>query len=194
MEKETIKSLKAEVKRLKRFAYFDELTGLLNRRGFKDMVQKFAHQISREREGRRKKVKLSSLSIALIDLDHFKKVNDTYGHDAGDAALKHISEIILGRVRDLDVVGRWGGEEIVLGFVGADENDSALVLNSIRERLASRMLNFHRKKIPFTLSAGVAYFDGGSSLDEVVAMADKALYQAKHSGRDKVVKYSDLPK
>ena len=194
MEKKTIKSLKAEVRKLRKLAYFDELTGLLNRRGFKDMVQKFSHQISREKEGRRKKVKLSSLSIALIDLDHFKKVNDTYGHDAGDAALKHISKIILGRVRDLDVVGRWGGEEIVLGLVGADENDSVLVLDSIRERLPTHTLNFQHKKITFTLSAGVAGFDVGSSLDKVVAMADEALYKAKHSGRNKVVKFSDLSK
>lgn len=194
MKEESIESLKREVRKLRKLAYFDELTGLLNRRGFKDMIQKFSNQISREKEGRRKKVKLSSLSIALIDLDHFKKVNDTYGHDAGDAALKHITKIILGRVRDLDVVGRWGGEELIVGLVGADESDSVLVLDSIRERLAGRTLNFQRKKISFTLSAGVACFDGGSPLDEVVAMADKALYKAKHSGRNKVIKFSDLPK
>ena len=95
MRKETIKSLKAEVKKLKKLAYYDELTGLMNRRGFKETAEKFLRQIAREREGKRKKVILSFFSVVLIDLDHFKKINDIYGHDAGDVALKHISKIII---------------------------------------------------------------------------------------------------
>lgn len=192
MRKETIQSLKAEIKKLKKLAYYDELTGLMNRRGFKESAEKFLRQISREREGRRKKVTLNFFSVALIDLDHFKKINDTYGHDAGDVALKHISKIILERVRDIDIVGRWGGEEIVVGLVGAEENDAEFVINSIRERLAKTPMIFHRQKINFTLSAGISYFMEDASLNEIIDRADKALYKAKHSGRNKVIKYSDL--
>ncbi len=194
MEEKTIKSLKAEIRKLKKLAYFDELTGLLNRRGFKDAANKFLHQISREKKGHRRKVTLGSLAIVLIDLDYFKKINDTHGHDAGDAALKHISKIILNRARDIDLVGRWGGEEIILGLVGASENDAELVANSIRERLAKNTLAFHRKKIHFTLSAGVSCSGGDIPLDKMILMADKALYESKYSGRNKVIKYSNLTK
>ncbi len=192
MQKETIKSLKAEIRRLKKLAYFDELTGLLNRRGFRDAAQKFLKQISREKEGPKRKVTLGSLSLVLIDLDYFKKINDAYGHDAGDAALKHVPKIILNRARDIDLVGRWGGEELVVGLVGADENDAVLVANSIRERLAKTPLVFRRKKISFTLSAGVSCCSENNSLDDMIIEADNALYKAKHQGRDRVIKYSDL--
>lgn len=192
MKKETIKSLKAEIKKLKKLAYYDELTGLLNRRGFKESSEKFLRQIAHERGGKRKKVMLRFFSIVLIDLDYFKKINDIYGHDTGDASLKHVSKIILNRARDIDLVGRWGGEEIVLGLVGAEEDDADFVANSIRERLANTPLIFRRKRISFTLSAGVACFRENISLDEIIGRADKALYKAKHSGRNRVIKYSDL--
>lgn len=187
-----LKKLHAEVKRLKRLAYRDELTGLFNRRGFKDEAYKFLHQIVKEKEGKRRKLIINSFGAILIDLDFFKKINDTFGHDAGDAALKHVSKIILERARDIDVVGRWGGEEIVIGLIGADERDAELVAETIRERVEASEVVWKRKKFKLTLSAGVARFDGKESVEGLIARADKALYKAKHTGRNRVVKFSDL--
>ena len=193
-KKVSIKKLEEEIKRLRRLAYKDELTELFNRRGFKEEANKFFHEIAGGRKRhRRKALNMSTISVIMIDADYFKKINDEHGHDAGDLALRRIAKIILERVREIDVVARWGGEEFIVALVGATENDAAAVADDIRENVQNDKLVYDCKSVPFTISAGVVSLSSATkTLDELVASADKALYLAKNTGRNKVVKFSDL--
>ncbi|MFN7088555.1 MAG: GGDEF domain-containing protein, partial [Candidatus Paceibacteria bacterium] len=117
----TLRQLLKENERLKKLVFMDELTGLLNRRGFKEIVEKLFYEIRWEtnHKNKRKTIKIKNLGILFIDIDHFKKINDIYGHEAGDSALKHVANLILQRIRGIDIVARWGGEEIIVALLGA---------------------------------------------------------------------------
>jgi diguanylate cyclase (GGDEF)-like protein len=187
-----IKKLEAEIKRLKHLAYRDELTGLYNRRGFKEEAEKFLGEITRGRKiNKRKSVVIKNFSVILFDADHFKKVNDAYGHDTGDLMLKMIAKKIVNRARDMDIVSRWGGEEFLVGLVGASEADALRIAESIRVKIENANLRFGGKTIKLTVSGGVSAI-GAGGMDELIARADKALYKAKSGGRNKIVKYSEL--
>src|ERR1051325_2878685 len=109
------KRLIKEIERLKLLAYKDELTGLVNRRGFKEEAEKFISEVMREKgKEHRKSFAIRNFGLIIFDVDNFKKINDTYGHPAGDEALKFLGKKVVGRVRDIDIVGRWGGEELVV--------------------------------------------------------------------------------
>lgn len=194
MKKPTLKELESEIKRLKHLAYKDELTGLFNRRGFKEEAEKFLHEmeIAKKSPDLRQSLFIRNFSLILIDADHFKHVNDAYGHDAGDVALKMISDAALDRVRDIDIVARWGGEEIVVGLVGASEKDALIIANNIRAMIGETVLIFKKKRFSLTISAGVASFDHADNFDELFAHADKAVYEAKARGRNRVIPWSEL--
>lgn len=148
----------------------DSLTGLLNRRSF-------------ENEVRRHLSAGGPVAIAIADLDHFKALNDTAGHDAGDRALRLFSKVLRESVRGEDVVGRYGGEEFVLAFPNLDRNGGRLALERIRRALAAAQ----RGDGPtFTCSFGVTDTGFGRELSELIALADSALYRAKEGGRDRV--------
>lgn len=188
-----VRKLKAEIRHLKKLAYRDELTGLYSRRGFKEEAEKFLGEVSlRQKIDKRKSVVIKNFSVILFDADHFKKVNDIYGHDSGDMVLKMLAKKIVSRARDIDIVGRWGGEELLVGLVGASEADALRVAENIRLKIENVKLRFKKKTIMVTVSGGVASVDKTRDLEELIAHADKALYKAKSSGRNKVVKYSDL--
>ena len=146
----------------------DELTGLLNRRAWND-------RLPRELENaRRDGVRLS---LAVIDIDHFKSFNDRYGHPAGDRLLKEASAAWSGVLRETDTLARWGGEEFVLLLPDAGEADaSALVARALAATPADQ-----------TFSAGLAAWNGSESSDDLIARADAALYEAKNSGRNRTV-------
>lgn len=192
MPVQSIKKLESEIARLKKLAYTDELTGLYNRHGFRELTGIFMREVAAERTQKRKSVVIKDLSIALFDLDHFKKINDTYGHEAGDKVLEKFADIIRKRVRGIDVAARWGGEEIVLALIGASESDAARLADGLREDLGSAKITFGRKRIPVTTSVGVADIGKARDLNEVVKRADRALYAAKHGGRNQVVRASSL--
>ncbi|RKT42852.1 sensor domain-containing protein [Thiocapsa rosea] len=156
----------------------DELTGLLNRRGVWQSVQRIHAQGLRS--GR-------PCCLAILDLDHFKLVNDAYGHGVGDAVLKRVSETLLREVRQADWLGRWGGEEFVIALPETNEVQARTGLERIRESVAARPLEINGQEIRVTLSIGFATCHSHESDPrDVLARADMALYHAKNAGRNRV--------
>lgn len=158
----------------------DRLTGLYNRRFFEENVTRLAVAREESRE---------PFSVALADLDHFKTINDTLGHAAGDAALCRASDLLRGEVRGNDVVGRYGGEELALLLVDLDRAAAAERMEECREALAE-----DERAPRLTVSVGVATFPAdGTTLDDLVAAADRRLYAAKRAGRNRVVAEDEAP-
>jgi diguanylate cyclase (GGDEF)-like protein len=164
-------------------AVTDSLTGLFVRRYFLVKLQEELHRAERYN---------NILSVVMADLDRFKKINDTYGHDAGDRALRAIGRFLQQNIRDVDLVARYGGEEFVI-LIPEAANDAALIL---AERLRKQMSVLKIKDLPpITISLGIATFpDDGSDINDLIKKADAAMYAAKRAGRNRVVKYSpDIP-
>ena len=152
-------------------AMTDPLTGLRNRRGF-------------DAEARRQFGDRVPFTLAMADVDRFKMLNDTYGHEVGDAALKLFADVMESTARAGDQIARWGGEEFVLLLPGCTGDEAVVVLDRLRGRLATRLQAGGVP--PFTASFGVAESSDFRSLDDVIRAADVALYAAKESGRDRV--------
>ncbi len=155
----------------------DSLTGLANRRTLFDRLD--AELNRAEREGK-------AISIAMIDVDHFKEVNDTYGHQTGDAVLRECALRISSCIRPYDFLARYGGEEFVLVLPGTDEQTSAIVCERIRVAVESQPFLHKGLEISFTISIGLATWSGREDVDRFVAAADNALYKAKERGRNRV--------
>jgi len=167
--------LQSEIRHL---AETDALTGLANRR------QLF---LRGEEEAGRARRYGRDLSVLLCDLDHFKEVNDTYGHSAGDALLREIAAELNANARDSDVVARYGGEEFVLVLVETDRDGASVVARRVLDKIAGRTAVVDGVSIGVTTSIGVATFDGpDDSLGQMLKRADKALYAAKRAGRNRV--------
>ena len=164
---------------LRRLALVDPLTGLANRSRFRDV---FAQE--RQRFLRHK----TPVSLLVVDVDHFKRVNDDYGHDAGDIALCFVADILAGRIRKTDVAGRLGGEEFGILLSGADIDYARPVANMLCERVRLRACRYRGQEIALSISIGIAEL-GRDGLDfrSVFASADRRLYKAKAEGRDRVV-------
>ena len=197
---EEIKALKRElrqrdlkIKELELLITKDPLTGLYNRRGFLELAKKLFNDIRYQKanEGLRKHLYVDSFAILFFDIDHFKKINDTYGHEIGDKILKFVSSIIEGKLRTSDFVGRWGGEEIVVALLGARETDASAKAEEIRKAIKSRVRIPSHPELQITVSIGVAELDGNPTLEDLIKHADKAMYKAKQSGRDRVTRYSE---
>jgi diguanylate cyclase (GGDEF)-like protein len=158
----------------------DALTGLYNRRYLEEVL---------EREVRRASRAGLSLGILMIDLDHFKSFNDTYGHDAGDAVLREIAVSLTKGVRAEDFICRFGGEEFVVILPTADLESSRMRAERLRTKTKELTILYQGKSMGIvTISLGVAVFpEHGMSPKELMAAADAALYEAKRGGRDKVV-------
>jgi diguanylate cyclase (GGDEF)-like protein len=183
----TIENLKKEIKKWKKLAYKDKLTNIYNRRGFIDSSKKILKEITNIQTERRKKFIIKNCSLVLFDIDNFKKINDKFGHNAGDKALKVLSSEIKKRVRDIDVLGRWGGEEIILLLVGADKENGFYVADYIRQKIENKKIKTSKGFINFTISGGVADFKKEKDFEKVFKLADKALYKAKKTGKNKIV-------
>lgn len=168
-------SSEQQTRALQKAANADGLTGLLNRAAFMDQADR---ELARERPG------VWSGALVLADLDHFKKINDSHGHAAGDAALRIFATACRDSVRSSDLVARYGGEEFVLLLSGVDAVSAFLIVDTINERLA---LAGSRTPMP-TASYGIAlHRTGRNSLDDLIRRADIALYQAKAQGRNRTV-------
>jgi diguanylate cyclase (GGDEF)-like protein len=197
-----IKNLKQEIRKrdhrileLEELVTTDPMTRLLNRRGFMELAKKIAGDVRWFKSNPRAKREhyiVDSLTILFCDIDNFKTINDSFGHEVGDQILKFIGTIIAEKVRASDFVARFGGEEIVAALVGADEKDGAQKAEEIRRAIKSRVKIPKNPKHEVTISIGVAEFDGEVTLDQLIKQADTAMYQAKKNGRDKVVKASEL--
>jgi diguanylate cyclase (GGDEF)-like protein len=160
-------------------AVTDSLTGLYDRRYF--MVKLQEEVLRAERCGK-------PLSVVMADLDRFKKINDTYGHDAGDRALQAIAKFFQKNIRDVDAVARYGGEEFVMLIPDADQSAAFCLAQRLRQELANVNLD---DLPPITMSLGIAaYPSDGTDIEELIKKADAAMYEAKRRGRDKAVKFS----
>lgn len=165
------------VLKLQRLTRVDPLTGALNRRAF-DAALRSAHDDANRGIG---------YSLVQMDMDHFKLLNDELGHAAGDAALRHLVEGLRPLLRDVDAVGRLGGEEFCLLLRDADISGAALVAERVRQQLQQARWQWQGRDWPLRASFGVAQRQGGdASPDAVLARADAALYEAKRMGRDLV--------
>jgi diguanylate cyclase (GGDEF)-like protein/PAS domain S-box-containing protein len=163
--------------RLEKLANTDELTGLPNRRHFLERVR--AEMVRSRRFGK-------SLCVAMIDIDDFKKVNDTYGHGVGDLALQHVARTVMDLRRAVDVVGRLGGEEFCILFPEARLEDGVAAAQRVLRGLADSVLEHDGLRLRLTVSIGLAEYAEGESLDELLKRSDEALYEAKRSGKNRV--------
>lgn len=166
-----------------KIARTDYLTGVLNRMAF---MERLAGEINRARREEK------PLGIIIADIDHFKKVNDEYGHQAGDVVLKNFALCLKKVCRDYDIVGRYGGEEFIVCLPGCDREktfQTAERMRKVVELNASYIENIN-KDIPITASFGVTSLEAGEkkSIDDLIKEADEALYEAKRTGRNRVVK------
>lgn len=199
MTAEEIKKLKQEIykrdiqiRELQKLATKDPLTGLYNRRGFEEEVGRMIKDVvySREHPEARRHFNVDSISILFFDIDNFKKLNDAYGHKIGDQTLQRVAQIITSKVRAVDFVGRWGGEEIVAALVGTDEDEAYKKAEQIRTAVKSRV---KAKEDAVTVSIGAASFEDSVTLEEIIKRADRAMYEAKHNrGKDNTVRFSEL--
>ncbi|MEK7611872.1 MAG: GGDEF domain-containing protein [Patescibacteria group bacterium] len=173
----------------------DPLTGLLNRRGFMELAEKLAVDIRwilNKENTKREHYFIDSLTVLFFDIDNFKKINDTFGHEIGDKILKFVSGIIRDKIRNADFVARFGGEEMVAALVGAGERDSIQKAEEIRKAIKSRVVIPKDKNWKVTVSVGVASFNGKESITDLVKRADQAMYHAKKSGKDQVMASSKM--
>ncbi|MGB9907687.1 MAG: sensor domain-containing diguanylate cyclase [Candidatus Saccharicenans sp.] len=168
------------MKRLEVMAAIDELTGVLNRRfGLRRLNEEFE---------RSKRYRMP-LSVAMVDIDHFKKINDTYGHQAGDFVLKTLAGVFTRNIRVSDLVIRFGGEEFLLVFNGASAVDAYQIMEKLRTNVETMRLQYGAFDFKVTFSAGVASFpsDKVSDLPNLIHQADNGLYRAKETGRNRIV-------
>jgi diguanylate cyclase len=173
-----VRQLEAELETVSEQVREDQLTGTLNRRGLEDAMQ---------REIARAQRKKSPLSIAILDLDNFKKLNDTYGHQAGDDALVHLTNVVRKTLRPTDTVARYGGEEFVILLAETELQPAVEVMRRLQRELTRRFFLHDNERLLITFSAGVAQLNPNETQDAVIARADKAMYQAKLQGKNRVV-------
>ncbi len=164
-----------QITALENLAATDMLTGLTNRRGF---YEAFERELDRARRNQAK----GGLLI-MIDLDNFKTINDTYGHAAGDEALKLVAKTLGGAVRKMDLAGRLGGDEFVLLFSNADLLGAVDRAQQLAMRLNSLTLRYRGEKIPVRASIGMKAYKSGDSVESVFAAADEKMYAVKASNR-----------
>jgi len=163
----------------------DGLTGLTNHRAFRERLGQ-VHDLA-ERTGQK-------FALILTDIDHFKKVNDTYGHPVGDAVLKRVAAVFAGRARKVDVVARYGGEEFVFVLPDTDGEGAELFANKLREEVAAQIMSSEQGPFQVTISMGVAeYPQDCREPGELIERADQALYRCKRGGRNCVVRWSRTP-
>jgi two-component system cell cycle response regulator len=174
-----IEITKADNARLEALAHTDPLTLVLNRRA---LMSRLAAEVDRARRYE------SVVTILMIDLDHFKGVNDTYGHPAGDQVLRDVAQLLQHEVRSVDIVSRYGGEEFIVVLPETSTEGAIVFAERIRERIEARMFESTGHSLLLTTSIGVATFPSErvTTMDELIRRADEALYRAKADGRNRV--------
>jgi diguanylate cyclase (GGDEF)-like protein len=178
LEHEITQRRQLEIK-LRRLATTDGLTGVLNRSEF---------LASAEREMDARKTSEPNMVVLMIDVDHFKAINDRFGHAGGDRALTHLVTTLRAGLRQIDLLGRLGGEEFGIMLLDTPLMPAKMVAERLRARVAEVQIAFADRLISMTISIGLAVqLDTDESIEQVLARADGALYQAKRSGRNQVV-------
>jgi diguanylate cyclase len=178
-----ILKLQDELSQLSEVVRIDQLTGVLNRRGMDDA---FATEIARYQRGG------ESLSVALLDIDNFKSLNDQHGHAAGDSALKHLAGVVKRTVRPTDIVTRMGGEEFVVILPNTGLDEAVTTMSRLQRALTKEYFLGNNQKLLITFSAGVALFQKEDDVSSILLRADQAMYLAKKSGKNRVMTEVDL--
>jgi len=156
----------------------DQLTQLPNRRHVLESMPQEAQRV--RRSGR-------VACVCVADLDHFKELNDVYGHDAGDRALQYVAALFRSALRAQDMVARWGGEEFLIILPETDLDGAIVAMEKLRRRLCAQPVPVGDTAVRVSVTIGVARFDGDCAIDTVIQRADRALYEGKDTGRDRVV-------
>lgn len=167
----------AAERRLLRLATVDSLTRLNNRSHFQTLA---AAELARARRTQ------EPVALVLCDVDHFKNVNDRYGHSVGDQALVHVAQVLSSNLRECDVLARWGGEEFLALLPMSDLPSAQTTAERIRQAINNTPLPIDGATLPLTLSLGVAQVHGADDLQAAIVRADKALYRSKQDGRNRV--------
>jgi len=173
-----IHALEAKLQHMSELVREDQLTGSLNRRGLDDVF---------ERETARADRRGTPLCIAVLDLDDFKKLNDTHGHIAGDNALKHLVKIVKETLRSMDVIARFGGEEFLILLPETSIEAAVATMTRLQRELTRHFFMHENEKVLITFSAGVALRRPNENQTELVKRADTAMYQAKRTGKNRVI-------
>ena len=171
-----VRDLEGELRRLSDEVSTDALTQVANRRG---LLQAFAAESSRvQRDG-------AELAVGLIDIDNFKKLNDSLGHTVGDEALKALAARVKESLRPVDHVARFGGEEFVVLLPASACGDAQALLTRLQRQLSASLFMHEGREVFVTFSAGVTAFRPGEALDAALERADRALYEAKRTGKNR---------
>jgi len=174
-----VAQLERELADVSKLVKSDELTQVLNRRGLNEAMEIEAARS--DRDG-------TPLSVALLDVDNFKLLNDTHGHDVGDSALKHLAKIVRTTVRPTDIVARFGGEEFVVLLPDTRSAEAAEVMVRVQRQLTRTYFLENNSRLLITFSAGVTERNPREDMNVVVARSDEALYKAKDGGKNLVVR------
>jgi diguanylate cyclase len=173
-----IRELEHELEEVSELVREDQLTGALNRRGLDETIDRELKRADRSR---------SPVSVALLDIDNFKHLNDSLGHQAGDLALKHLTKVIKETLRPADTVGRYGGEEFLIVLPDTDLNSAVEAMQRLQRDLTKKFFLHNNERVLVTFSAGVALRGGEEDADALIGRADKAMYKAKQTGKNRVV-------
>lgn len=164
---------------LKKLASRDPLTGLRNRRSVLEYLE--------EKTEYYKKGKFNAVSVAIADIDYFKKVNDVYGHECGDIVLKRIASVFEDYMKDIGIVGRWGGEEFLFVFNNRNGDDAYTDLLNIQLAVKKMVIPYNGEELRVTLTYGLTEYDSNKEIDIIIKEADEKLYMGKNSGRNRIV-------
>lgn len=173
------KIINTNKKKTEKLAFQDDLTGLYNRRYFDQVLKREINRAERYK---------TRLSLIMLDIDHFKQVNDTWGHQKGDEVLSNLADLLKKACRDSDMICRYGGEEIAVILPGTNQEGALATAEKIRSQLESE--SPEKMGIPITASLGVSEFASGINMDEIIRRSDSCLYKAKEEGRNRTVGYS----
>ena len=175
---ERVKKLEHELETVSELVREDQLTGALNRRGMEDTL---------EREFKRTDRTQAMISVALLDIDNFKQLNDTLGHLGGDEALVHLTRVIKDTLRPTDSVARYGGEEFLIILPDTGMPEALEIVERLQRELTKKYFMHNNERKLITFSAGVALRGEGEDRDDLIGRADKAMYHAKQTGKNRVV-------
>jgi len=176
--KEQIEKLEVELQTTKHENEIDHLTSALTRKAYEKHIARIEETFKRNG---------NDYAIVFFDIDHFKKVNDTYGHDGGDLVLSTFAKVLLRSTREIDLVGRFGGEEFIAILHYTDEKELINYITRVKSLITTHKFKYKEHKISITFSAGLTIRSKNNSYEEALNLADELLYKAKNSGRNKII-------
>lgn len=179
--KKYINDLEEKNDELDRVAKTDYLTGLCNRRFMMERLKEESARVIKSN---------SPMSLLMCDIDHFKKINDNFGHEFGDYVLKEVTKAISSSLRKYDILSRWGGEEFLILLPEADQSTTLDLAEAVRKTVSDLIIDIEKTKYSVTITIGVAIYDSSLSISDNINNADEALYEGKDTGRNRVVLFN----